>query len=254
MISNTEKLGRLKSYIEYLDPLIEGGFLENSIILITGPPGSLKSTFAYQSLYKSALNGEKSLYISLEQRQTNLIASMDRFNMGKGNKNFTLADLSYLRRINPSSKGVRPIPNWINILKSLIKHTNEEKSLKRVALDSLNCFFLLLGCKNQFERREILFDFFEFLRDQNLLSFIIEEIPSYDKYTPSVEEFMVDGIIALDFEKHHYFYSRILVIKKMRTTNHSTEIFPVKLNKKGILVVKDKNRISLEEYFKRSTP
>ncbi|TFH41149.1 MAG: circadian clock protein KaiC, partial [ANME-2 cluster archaeon] len=41
-------MSRVNTTITGLDELIEGGFLENDVILVTGGPGSGKSTFGIQ--------------------------------------------------------------------------------------------------------------------------------------------------------------------------------------------------------------
>jgi KaiC/GvpD/RAD55 family RecA-like ATPase len=68
---------------------------------------------------------------------------------------------------------------------------------------------------------------------------LICEIPENSKAisTFGVEEFLVDGIIVL-----HYLglvvggSPRSLIIRKMRRTKHESEIYPIEITKRGIVV------------------
>ena len=56
---------RVESGIPGLDDLIEGGYPENFIILVSGPSGTGKTTFCMQFLIEGVKKGEKGIYIGL---------------------------------------------------------------------------------------------------------------------------------------------------------------------------------------------
>ena len=59
---------RIPTAIPGLDELIEGGFIENDVILLTGGPGAGKSTFGVQFLYEGIVKyNEPGLYVTLEE-------------------------------------------------------------------------------------------------------------------------------------------------------------------------------------------
>ena len=64
---NRRKIERIKTGIEGLDDKIEGGFPKGSNIVVTGTPGSGKSIFAMGYIAQGCKNGEKCLYITVEQ-------------------------------------------------------------------------------------------------------------------------------------------------------------------------------------------
>src|SRR4030043_2107224 len=68
-----EKMQRLKTGIEGLDRLIEGGFPKDSITLISGPPGGGKSIFCFQFLFEGIKNGEKCLFLTLDKQVEGLL-------------------------------------------------------------------------------------------------------------------------------------------------------------------------------------
>ena len=51
-------------------------------------------------------------------------------------------------------------------------------------------------------------------------------------------EFLVDGVIKLDFVPVTEEFQRTLVIRKMRRTNHSTMVHPFQITTSGIKVLK----------------
>jgi len=64
---------RVKTGIEGLDGIIQGGLPKNSITLISGPPGSGKSIFCFQFLYEGAKLGEKCLFLTLDKNVDNIL-------------------------------------------------------------------------------------------------------------------------------------------------------------------------------------
>ena len=70
---------KTKTGIEGFDSLIEGGIPESSITLITGTPGTGKTIFGLEFLYRGALMGEKGLYISFEEPKENLKLQAKQF-------------------------------------------------------------------------------------------------------------------------------------------------------------------------------
>lgn len=64
---------RIKTGIEGLDVLIEGGLPKNSITLVSGPPGGGKSIFCFQFLYEGIKNGEKCLFLTLDKKVENIL-------------------------------------------------------------------------------------------------------------------------------------------------------------------------------------
>lgn len=60
-------IGRVKTGIDGLDELIQGGFPKGSFVVVTGGAGSGKTIFACQFIAKGVKNNEKCLYITVEQ-------------------------------------------------------------------------------------------------------------------------------------------------------------------------------------------
>jgi len=64
---------RIRTGIEGLDTIIQGGLPKNSITLVSGPPGGGKSILCFQFLYQGIKNGEKCLFLTLDKKVEGLL-------------------------------------------------------------------------------------------------------------------------------------------------------------------------------------
>ena len=64
---------RLSSGVPRLDTLLGGGLLDGSMTLVSGSPGTGKSTLGLQFALEAARTGERALYISLEEGPSQLL-------------------------------------------------------------------------------------------------------------------------------------------------------------------------------------
>src|SRR5579863_7377664 len=76
---------RLSTGIEGLDDILHGGLAKSFLYLIEGNPGAGKTTLALQFLIEGAARGEKGLYISLAESESELhhVAQSHGFNLDK---------------------------------------------------------------------------------------------------------------------------------------------------------------------------
>ena len=59
---------RLKTYIEGFDKVLEGGIPRGHIVLVTGTPGTMKSSLSYYILYNQVKKNDiTGVYVTLEQ-------------------------------------------------------------------------------------------------------------------------------------------------------------------------------------------
>ncbi len=65
---------RSQTGIEGLDDILEGGFIPNRLYLISGDPGSGKTTLALQYLLEGRRRGERGLYLTLSETKEELMA------------------------------------------------------------------------------------------------------------------------------------------------------------------------------------
>ncbi len=219
MKANTHE--RIRSYVVNLDNQMSGGIPEGHIVLISGNPGTYKSSLAYNILYHNALKeGRKGLYISFQQSRDSLQDQFVSLNMPHEwvEEKITIVDVSYLRETMEASP-----KDWMDIFKGYVENIRATTDYELLVVDSLTTLELISNVEN---RRDELFHLFEWLRDfDGLTPILLVERPMTEE-TLHEEEFLADGIIYLTKERVGRVESRrYLSIDKMRATKHNTSFF-----------------------------
>src|ERR1051325_785742 len=75
MAEKAEKSKRVATGIEGLDPLTQNGFLPGKSYVVTGDAGTGKTTACLQFLLKGLTSGEKAVYVTVDERPTDLLDS-----------------------------------------------------------------------------------------------------------------------------------------------------------------------------------
>ncbi|MEM3086297.1 MAG: ATPase domain-containing protein [Halobacteria archaeon] len=235
----------LKTYVEGLDEKLGGGIPEKHIVVVTGNPGTLKSTITYNILYHNAKNeGVKGAYVSLEQRAEDLTAQMDRLGMKHADvkKDLVMVDVGKVRFVT-EDYGLKK--GWIFIVQDLIKEAKEQVDFSTIVIDSLDVFETMFGGEDP---RINLFKFLEFLKGMNLTCFLIAEMSMDSKeYAKHGIDFLADGIIALSLapvkvQTQMGFFDdpkervRSIACVKLRGMNNSTQTYQLVLENNKLKV------------------
>jgi KaiC/GvpD/RAD55 family RecA-like ATPase len=122
--------------------------------------------------------------------------------------------------------------NFSDILQSYVVN----HGVKRVAIDSST--LLRFSFDETIEFRKKFIEFLGFLRNLDCTALITSELenPLRSKLKFSVEQFAADGIIILYNMPRKEKRIRALEIVKMRGTDHSRDLVPMKISDNGIVV------------------
>jgi KaiC/GvpD/RAD55 family RecA-like ATPase len=116
---------RVKTGIEGLDNIIQGGLPKNSITLVSGPPGSGKSILCFQFLYDGIQKGEKCLFLTLDKKTDGILVQAEELGFD----------------FKPAMEKQLVKFLFLNINKKLVYETMTNEILsgeyKRVVLDSI---------------------------------------------------------------------------------------------------------------------
>ncbi len=236
---------RVSTYIQGFDQHIQGGMPENSVALISGAAGTMKSSVSFNVLYNEALNGHSGLYISLEQSHESLMRQMrnlgydlSKINLikiddlatlkskvrqtGEGG-DLILVDMGAIRKEVKESK-VSDNKSWLNVVKNIVRTVKKNSDIELFVLDSLSALYVL----SKFENPRIeLFYIFEFLRDMELTTYLISEKEQggdqFGEY--GIEDFLSDAIIELRLTPFRRTVVREIRVVKMRATDTNHDIF-----------------------------
>lgn len=220
---------RLATHVAGLDERIGGGIPRGHVVLVAGPPGSLKSTFAFRILFQEAREGGATgLYLSIEQSQASLTAQMRSMGMDPAEaKSLHIIDVRALRR---EIEELREQPRWLLGLRRQLARYRAEIGCDLLVLDSLDALYALTPFENP--RNEI-FQFFEELRDLDATTFLVSEMPrDSERFAHyGVEEFLADTIVHLRMREVDVGVStsvrRYIGVVKMRGVSHDLDYFPL---------------------------
>ncbi len=215
---------RVKTYVKGLDESLQGGVPENSIVLLAGSPGTMKSSLGFYILYHNALEkGKKGVYISLEESRDSLIKNMAGLGMDWENvsKNLSILDLGLIRsRMNELDKSA-----WTEVFKMYVKNLRKNLENEFLVIDSMPVLETMGDFK---EPRKDLFMIYDWLRQLEVTVFLVHEMPVNEIYfTPAGEGFLSDGIFHLELRRDMNTVDLYLSVLKLRKTHHDRNYFPL---------------------------
>jgi KaiC/GvpD/RAD55 family RecA-like ATPase len=224
------KRPRKRTYVRGLDETLDGGIPEGHIVLITGAPGTMKSSFGFSILYHNALhNGSRSLYLTLEQSKASLVEHLEAMGMNdpEAYKKISIFDMGALRK---NLSFIKAEGSWITLFKGFLKNLVEGDSYDFLIIDSLN---VLETMANFDVRRTELFYLFEWVKDLGTTTFIVSETLG-DIFSPGKEvdeAYLADGVFHLSlYPVSDLDVQRRIRCVKLRGTKHDMGSFALVWN------------------------
>ena len=210
---------RVSTGIPGLDESIEGGIPKGFSIVVTGPPGTGKTTFCMQFLVEGAKNDEKCIFFSFEERVEQLVQHFMRFGWDIGK----YIDDGYLEIFGMS---MLTSEEMIEIIESYRP--------ERVVFDSINVFAEPSDFRKSGAWRSLL----RMLKVKKVSSLFITEkhhgieVKQFDDY-----DFLGDGVIFLDSIQTNEIDTTptpVLAVQKMRATRIDRTPQPFRFTENGI--------------------
>ncbi len=228
-----------KLFVEGFDEEILG-IPEGHVVLISGPPGTMKSSLAYNILYNHAKsNGVRGLYVTLEQDRQSLETHMAGLGMDPNDisDKISVQDFSRIRRgiqelDEKAESGGGGYP-WMEVLKKHLLDLKDEMNYELLVIDSLPVLETISDMKN---RRTDMFHLFGWLKNLGVTTFIIHEI-SPDPNVVHDEDYLADGLLYVTMDRvgDTDVYRRIRCVK-MRGVDHDTGYFTLEFKDKRFRV------------------
>ncbi|HRR66391.1 MAG TPA: ATPase domain-containing protein [Methanomassiliicoccales archaeon] len=221
--------GRLKTYIDGFDRILEGGIPQGHIVLVAGTPGTMKSSVSYYMLYNHAVeSGITSVYVTLEQGRESLLRQMEKMGMDveRVKDNLHVLDLAIIRK---RLKEVAGGTSWLHVFKTYIANLKQNLDFSLLVIDSMEVLETMAEIRN---RRTDLFYLFEWLRDLGVTVLLISESSSERLIEGKFDEgYLSDGIITLKMQliRDVEMQRRIRCVK-MRETNHDPSYYSLLYN------------------------
>ena len=219
---------RVKTGIPGMDELIDGGIPRGSTLLLSGTPGTGKTIFALQYLHNGSKYDQKGLYVTFEEKEDALREQARQFGWKLDNKYVKI---------------------WHIPTKSITDATTQEimdyvksRKIERLVIDSLSTLAINIPTlhTNQVSEYGVQHFVYQFLGDMQTLPcttlLISQTTDSSALSRDGVSEFVCDGVVNVVFESLGGQFSRNLLVRKMRRTDHDEDIHPLEIGPKGLVV------------------
>lgn len=230
---------RIPTYVQELDPRLEGGIPKGSILIIEGGAGCMKSTLAYSIVHNNCLkNRRRGLYVTIEQPAVDIEVQMAHIGMSRKATpelpdRLKFLDLGQVRNALAGLGENERDADWFASILQQVKQVHSKQPLDLLVLDSLNGVFALL---DEPEPRLPLFHFITEVKELGLTTILIHETSTNMTSGEGVAGFLGDGIISIERKRVNETVVLQLAVTKLRKTAHDHSYFPF-LARRGVLEV-----------------
>ncbi len=222
---------RVSSGVDGFDSLVGGGFPADRLYVLSGPPGSGKTTFSAQFITAGAANNERSLYITMHETRGGIMHDMREFSFG-----FTDAlkseSITFLDALSAEGRRFFGGPgeqmdrnNVTNRLAGFIK----SHDIDRVVIDSTMLLRYLFD-----DSDNTLLRFLTAIKRTDATILLISEMTNPAAYAD--EHFLAHGVVFF----HNYLEDdgmrRGIQVIKMRGTDIDSEIHTLSFGSAGLTV------------------
>jgi circadian clock protein KaiC len=223
---------RLSIGIPDLDRMLGGGgILEGDSLLVAGPSGTGKSALATQFIAEGLKRGEPGIMAIFEERPQGYTQRASAFGLKlKAAQRKGLLETLYLRPLDLS------VDETMREILDAIKRTGA----KRLVIDSLVGFEMALAPSFRADFRESLYRMIGALTGAGvtILSTVeVEDTFTGFPFSHYAISFLTDDIIRLRYVEIDGQLRKVMMIVKMRGSNHSKDIREYVITEKGVVMI-----------------
>lgn len=229
-------IDRINLGVEGLDAMIQGGIPERTLMVAIGSPGTGKTTLGLQFLEEGLQNGEKAVYITLEESRERVIRSATEKNLAfdEYHDDGQLAVID----IDPVE-----MANSLQTIRSELPRLIDNFGATRLVLDSVSLLEMMY--EDRATRRNEIFDFTKSLKQSGVTTLMTSEASEESPYTSrhKIVEYLTDAVFVLQYVRPSDFRETRLAIEiqKIRDAHHSRETKPYEITNDGLNVYRQAN-------------
>ena len=235
---------RLSTGIVGFDEKIGGGYVPGSVVLIAGKAGTCKTLFSASFIYEGIKKNEPGVYITTEETEKCIIE--DLFSVfgwdftsleQKGILNFMSIKPIYPDKVLGDVDLAKISKFYTFDISKKIINAVKSVGAKRLVIDSISIFEMFI--KDKYLAKISLMTLLEELRKINVTTILTGEIPETSEGLSNNEivEYLADCVLKLEFVPISDDFKRTVTIRKMRRTNHSSQIHPFVFSKDCLKIV-----------------
>jgi KaiC/GvpD/RAD55 family RecA-like ATPase len=240
-----------------LNEVLDGGLPDQRAVLVTGGPGTGKSTLAMQFLQAGLDNGEECLFVSTEQRMDELRDSFSDFEFDLDHENLAVTTLHATPGYTVDGEDDRVLTletleggqmlggDYSAPFESdyIVKHLEQFGPVDRVVLDSVSGLSAIGDSQDVF-RRTVLDVIRLFTDGFGATAILTAEESQPDPVQGDVKtvaasdavQFNTHGVLRLWREQVDGDYHRFVEVVKMRGVDHDTRTYEVNFSDRGIRI------------------
>jgi circadian clock protein KaiC len=221
---------RLSIGVPGLDALMGGGIPAGNSILLAGPTGSGKTTFATQFIAEGLRQGERCVIAVFEEHPEEYLQRANRFG-----SDFTQAvSQDRLRVIY-----LRPLDLSVDEALEEISESSRQIGATRVVIDSTSGLELALAPTFREDFRESLYRLVSTLTGLGVTVFLTVEVTEglgHLQFTNDRVSFLSDVILLQRYVEIEGRLGKVLAIVKIRGSAHSLDFLPYDITSTGVLM------------------
>jgi len=222
---------KVKTGLEGLDEMLFGGIPKGSTVVVMGSFGTGKTTFGLQFLNQGLAEGEKGIYISLEEDKESILADAEAHGWDLRSK--LSGKMLEIVKLEPTDAKVT-----IQRIKSELPEFIKKFGASRIVIDSVSLLNLLFDTDH--DRRTNLFNLSQMVKRTGATLLMTAEVKDDNPFASrdGLIEYVADGVISLRYLEMQSRNELMLSLRiiKMRRTEHSRKITPYSITNKGLEV------------------
>ena len=247
---------RIKTYVKGLDELMNGGIPEESVVLVSGGPGTGKTILCLQYLINGIKKRDKGLYITFEEEKDAIYDQAAEFGWDlkklEKEKKLLVRNIEQSETlgqiydgINKAIDGFNPNRLVIDSLSTFALYAHQIQKITRLEKipteESIFYNDKILNIPLEWDGvmlRRLILDLIRAIQSKKITGLLTSEVEEnssvYSK--DGVSEFLCDGLIGLKKITVGSEAQRTIQVVKMRRTEINAGIFSMNFTKKGVEV------------------
>lgn len=222
---------KVRTGMDGLDEMLFGGIPRGSTVVVMGSFGTGKTTFGLQFLNQGLAEGEKGIFISLEEDRESILADAEAHGWDLRSK--LEGKQLEIVKLEPTDAKVT-----IQRIKSELPEFIKKFGASRIVFDSISLLNMLFD--NDHDRRTNIFNLSQMVKRTGATLLMTAEVKDDNPFASrdGLIEYVADGVISLRYLEMQSRNELMLSLRiiKMRRTEHSRKITPYSISNKGLEV------------------